>query len=130
MSHYRRGLLSKSEEKQAESTFYFSPYLGEDAQYNEEEIFDALLNTGYNKNNFIIIKNFDNTKIAKLIYNNQIVARCVGRAEFGARALGNRSILANPENQNNVKIINDSIKNRDFGCPLTPSIFRGKQIFI
>ena len=45
-----------------------------------------------------------------------------GRAEFGARALGNRSILANPKNIDNVKKINESIKNRDFWMPFTPSI--------
>lgn len=32
--------------------------------------------------------------------------------EFGARALGNRSILANPADYDNVRIINEMIKKR------------------
>src|SRR6266852_9021572 len=35
-------------------------------------------------------------KIADLLVSDGVVARCAGRMEFGARALGNRSILANP----------------------------------
>jgi carbamoyltransferase len=42
--------------------------------------------------------------------------------EFGARALGNRSIIANPRFPNIVKRINEKIKNRDFWMPFTPSI--------
>jgi carbamoyltransferase len=45
-----------------------------------------------------------------------------GRAEWGARALGNRSILANPSHFDTVKVINEMIKNRDFWMPFTPSI--------
>ena len=36
--------------------------------------------------------------------------------EFGQRALGNRSILADPRNYNNAKKINDKIKHEIFGC--------------
>ena len=42
--------------------------------------------------------------------------------EFGARALGNRSILANPSDFANLNIINEAIKSRDFWMPFTPSI--------
>ena len=35
-------------------------------------------------------------RIAELLVTDGVVARCAGRMEFGARALGNRSILANP----------------------------------
>ena len=37
-------------------------------------------------------------KAAKLLHSNMILGRFCGSAEFGARALGNRSILANPNN--------------------------------
>ena len=50
------------------------------------------------------------------------MARCIGRAEFGARSLGNRSILANPSNLENLKKINVAIKHRDFWMPFAPSI--------
>ena len=42
--------------------------------------------------------------------------------EFGQRALGNRSILADPRNFNSVEKINSKIKYRDFWMPFTPSI--------
>src|SRR5438445_658609 len=35
-------------------------------------------------------------RIAEPLASDGVVARCAGRMEFGARALGNRSILANP----------------------------------
>ena len=60
--------------------------------------------------------------MARLLAADCVLARCVGRGEFGARALGNRSIVANPANPGNVKTINESIKNRDFWMPFTPSI--------
>ena len=60
--------------------------------------------------------------IAELLAKDKVVARCKGRMEFGARALGNRSILANPSNPDIKRIINDSIKMRDFWMPFAPSI--------
>jgi carbamoyltransferase len=42
--------------------------------------------------------------------------------EFGARALGNRSILANPAAPGVVKLINEMIKCRDFWMPFAPSV--------
>lgn len=61
-------------------------------------------------------------QLASLLAADQIIARCQGPLEFGARSLGNRAILANPSNPNNLKQINDAIKNRDFWMPFTPSI--------
>jgi carbamoyltransferase len=60
--------------------------------------------------------------VAGLLARNEIVARFQGRMEFGARALGNRSILANPANANSVRIINEMIKCRDFWMPFAPSV--------
>jgi carbamoyltransferase len=42
--------------------------------------------------------------------------------EFGARALGNRSILANPSDHRVVGLINRMIKNRDFWMPFAPTV--------
>ncbi len=61
-------------------------------------------------------------EIAKLLARGKIIGRCCGRMEFGARALGNRSILADPRRSETVRIINDKIKNRDFWMPFAPSI--------
>ena len=48
--------------------------------------------------------------------------------EWGARALGNRSILANPSDPKTVRNINEKIKNRDFWMPFTPSILAERTI--
>lgn len=59
---------------------------------------------------------------AELLAKNEIIARVSGRSEFGARALGNRSILANPADMSNINIINNMIKKRDFWMPFACSI--------
>lgn len=61
-------------------------------------------------------------EIAVLLASGEIVARFSGRMEFGARSLGNRSILANPERLEVISEINDQIKSRDFWMPFAPSI--------
>ena len=63
-----------------------------------------------------------NSKVAKMLANNKIIGRCSGRMEFGARSLGNRSIIANPQNYQIVSKINRAIKMRDFWMPFAPSI--------
>jgi carbamoyltransferase len=47
--------------------------------------------------------------------------------EFGARALGNRSILADPSNQDVVRVINRMVKNRDFWMPFAPVVRRERM---
>ena len=99
-----------------------TPYLGQTSNLEMESWYKRLNGTGCKKNDFQIILNFNNKKAAKLLANDEILSRCIGRAEFGARALGNRSILANPKNFKNIEKINNTIKNRDFWMPFTPSI--------
>ncbi len=61
-------------------------------------------------------------KVAHLLSIGEIVARFDGRSEWGARSLGNRSILAHPGLIENVRKINESIKERDFWMPFSPTI--------
>jgi carbamoyltransferase len=65
--------------------------------------------------------------IARLLFEGKIIARCCGRMEFGLRALGNRSILADPRDIRMVKRINDAIKFRDFWMPFTPTILADRE---
>ena len=71
-------------------------------------------------------------EIASLLAKDKIVARFAGRMEWGARALGNRSILANPDKLEVLSTINDQIKSRDFWMPFAPSILEedSKKYFI
>src|SRR5207248_1614156 len=50
-------------------------------------------------------------EVARLLVRGEVVARFKGRLEYGARALGNRSILADPSDPRTVRRINDLIKN-------------------
>lgn len=61
-------------------------------------------------------------RVAELLAGGHVVARFNGRMEFGARALGNRSILANPADPRVIRTINEMIKNRDFWMPFAPSV--------
>ena len=66
-------------------------------------------------------------KIAELLVGDGVVARCSGRMEYGARALGNRSILANPSDHRVVPLINRMSKNRDFWMPFAPTILKERE---
>ena len=57
---------------------------------------------------------------AELLADRKVVARCSGRMEFGARALGNRSILGNASDLQGVREINMMVKKRDFWMPFAP----------
>ncbi|MEW5937242.1 MAG: carbamoyltransferase C-terminal domain-containing protein [Candidatus Thermoplasmatota archaeon] len=65
--------------------------------------------------------------VAELLAEHKVVARCSGRMEFGARALGNRSILANASDLGCVREINMMVKKRDFWMPFAPAILRERM---
>lgn len=72
---------------------------------------------------------------ASAIAANQVIGWFHGRMEFGPRALGNRSILANATNPQMQDIVNRKIKLRESFRPFCPSVlandcttyFKGKQ---
>ena len=61
-------------------------------------------------------------KVANYICNQKIVAWYQGRMEFGARALGNRSILASPRDPKMRDKLNRVIKKREGFRPFAPSV--------
>jgi carbamoyltransferase len=60
--------------------------------------------------------------IADLVASGRIVARFAGREELGPRALGNRSILADPRDLKVIQKLNFAIKQRDFWMPFAASV--------
>mgnify|MGYP001231743683 CR=1 FL=1 len=80
-----------------------------------------------NKYKFKIYEDYNVKKIAKLIHQGEIIAVAQGKEEFGARALGNRSIIANPSFDGVVEKINEQIKNRDFWMPFALTILNNKH---
>jgi len=65
-----------------------------------------------------------NDEVVEMLLDGQIIARCSGKMEFGARSLGNRSILASPDDIKIINKINAAIKKRDFWMPFAPAIIR------
>ena len=61
-------------------------------------------------------------RVAKLISEGNVVGWFQGRSEFGPRALGNRSILADPRNPEMQKKLNQKIKYREGFRPFAPSV--------
>ncbi|MCP4093235.1 MAG: hypothetical protein GY747_07280 [Planctomycetes bacterium] len=60
--------------------------------------------------------------VADALADNQVVAWCSDRSEFGPRALGNRSILADPRDGENIRRINSAIKKREAFRPFAPTV--------
>lgn len=89
------------------------------AEY-EESIEHALQNTGWLKKASSVQE--IESEVATLIAGGKIIARFAGRDEWGPRALGNRSILADPRDLRVIRRINSAIKQRDFWMPFAPSI--------
>jgi carbamoyltransferase len=91
-------------------------YLGPQSTFEEIE---ALLNT-YK----ICYRRLENPAeaAADLLAKGQLVGWYQGREEFGPRALGNRSILADPRDVRNRDRVNNAVKFREDWRPFAPSM--------
>ena len=69
--------------------------------------------------------------VAKAISTNNVIGFFDGKAEFGPRALGSRSILADPRNSKAQQLLNEKIKKRESFRPFAPSILEeyGEEYF-
>jgi carbamoyltransferase len=63
---------------------------------------------------------------ARLLAEQNIIGWFQGRMEFGPRALGNRSILADPRRAENKVRVNQKVKYREGFRPFAPSVIREK----
>lgn len=100
----------------------FNPYLG--PSYSNSDVEKVINN--YNLKGFNIEKESDCekycNKVAKLIYDKKVIGWFQGRMEWGPRALGSRSIIADPSIQNIKEILNSKIKYRETFRPFAPVI--------
>jgi carbamoyltransferase len=97
-----------------------TPYLG--PEYSDLQIQKAL-----NLNNLVYTWHQDiEAVVAKRLADGDIVAWFQGRMEFGPRALGNRSLLADPRNPNIRDVMNVKVKHREHFRPFAPSILAEK----
>lgn len=62
--------------------------------------------------------------VARLIAEEKVVGWMSGRMEFGPRALGARSILANPSSATMQAVLNEKIKGRESFRPFAPAVIQ------
>jgi len=97
-----------------------SPYLG--TSFTDKKV--AKIVSPYKKD-ILVFKLSEEVlikKVAELIQSQKIIAWFQGSMEFGARALGNRSILASPVFPNMREKLNKVIKKREGFRPFAPSV--------
>ena len=102
-------------------------YLG--PKYNNNYI-EKAINTNKELKDFKIIKLSDEeiyNITADKISKNLVIGWFKGRMEFGPRALGNRSIIANPMNRNIKDILNLKIKLREKFRPFAPAVLYDRK---
>jgi carbamoyltransferase len=89
-------------------------------EYDNDYIKDVLKRTGWiEKAEYV---DDIEEEVGEFITNNKVIALFNGRVEWGPRALGNRSILADPRDLRVIGKLNFAVKQRDFWMPFTPSI--------
>jgi carbamoyltransferase len=94
-------------------------YLG--PQYSDKDILKTI---NKYEAQYEFYKNFDDLSIlvSQKIAEGNVIGWFQGRMEFGPRALGNRSILADPRNPEIQKVLNLKIKFREGFRPFAPSV--------
>jgi carbamoyltransferase len=95
-----------------------SPYLG--SVIDDEQIKNYIKYSGVT--NYKHLPNEIARETAKKLAEGKLIGWVQGRAEFGPRALGNRSILADPRPKSMKDKINSRVKFREEFRPFAPSI--------
>lgn len=101
-----------------ETPDFATPYLGRAYERSDAEA--AIEAAGISDD--ITIQPHDDDLVAEILERGDVVARSAGPMEFGPRALGNRSIIADPRRLDVVATINDTVKQRDFWMPFAASV--------
>jgi carbamoyltransferase len=93
-------------------------YLG--SEYSQDQIEKELISIGANFETL----NYENLidKTAEYLANEKAIGWFQGRMEFGPRALGGRSIIADPRSEKMQKTLNLKVKYRESFRPFAPSI--------
>jgi carbamoyltransferase len=94
-------------------------------EYSASKIDAAIEASGFRNKGFSMMKLPEEELVrrtAKVIAEGKITGWFQGRAEWGPRALGNRSIVADPRRADMKEILNRRIKHREIFRPFAPSI--------
>jgi carbamoyltransferase len=96
----------------------FHAYTG--SKFSNEEIEKILTEKGVNYTKYDDEKLFE--IVTEQLINAGVVGWFQGRAEFGPRALGHRSIIVDPRRKDAKELLNEKIKRRESFRPFAPSI--------
>jgi carbamoyltransferase len=99
-------------------------YLGE--AYSDAVCHDFLHGLGVKIESYQDRDDVMQTRLAEDLTNQQVIGFFQGRFEWGPRALGNRSILADPRFSHMKEIVNTKIKYREPFRPFAPVILRDR----
>ena len=94
-------------------------------EFSNEDVKNAIDKYKY-KYVYFEDKNKMQDEIVKDLVNNKVIGLFQNRIEWGPRALGNRSIIANPTNPEMKDIVNAKIKFREPYRPFAPSVLEDK----
>jgi carbamoyltransferase len=94
-------------------------------EYSKEQIRAAIEKSEVSRGGYVITELPEEEllrRTAQIIADGKILGWYQGRAEWGPRALGNRSIVADPRRPEMKEILNRRIKHREIFRPFAPSI--------
>ena len=97
-----------------------SSYFGRKS--TQDEIVNVLEELGIKYSIFSDDELFE--KVSERLVNGGVIGWFQGRAEFGPRALGHRSIVVDPRRRDAKDLLNEKIKRRESFRPFAPSILR------
>ena len=112
--------LGNKRNKNSDSDEMRGSYLGPSFTNDNIENELKLLGASYEKHNEEKLIDL----VAKELKNQKTIGWFQGRMEFGPRALGSRSIIADPRSENMQKELNLKVKFRESFRPFAPSILR------
>jgi carbamoyltransferase len=109
-------LVHCAKQKKPPQRGYSTPYLG--PSFTRSEILAAVKSAGLKAKR----SKSPARDAADMIADGKIDAWVQGRLEFGPRALGNRSLLADPRRAEMRNILNQKVKHREDFRPFAPSV--------
>ena len=134
--HYLQAAASDDGTCLGAAYYCWHQVLGQKERFHMEHAFwgpeypDERLRAVAESSGLIVQACVDNSQLvevaAELIANGLVMGWYQGRSEWGPRALGNRSILANPTIKTMKETINAKIKRRESFRPFAPSVLRGE----
>ncbi|OQY48393.1 MAG: hypothetical protein B6242_02520 [Anaerolineaceae bacterium 4572_78] len=95
------------------------------AEYSENDIMEAIKQSGFAFEHFTRIDRLLDRAVDAIL-NEKVIGWFNGRFEWGPRALGHRSILADPRKEEMKEIVNTKIKFREPFRPFAPVVLENK----